>query len=70
MSYRYKNRIETLAEALSELRWSEMQEFAKCFSMVDFSDADTDTPSFWAALLDDWATDKLAEYECRQKETA
>lgn len=70
MAHVYKNRIESVADALSDLRWSEMMEFAKCFSMVDFSDAPTADPNFWASLIDDWATDKLAEYERRQKEAA
>ena len=63
----YKNRIEDLAEAFLELRWSEMQEIAEHFAGLDLVEVNTADSSFWASIVHDWATQKMFEYEQRRK---
>lgn len=66
MAYTYKDRLETVADAILELRWAEMQELAKYIATVEYPDEDeADHPSFWAAIFHDWAHDRMQEYEAK-----
>lgn len=65
VAYTYKNRLETVAEAITELRWSEMQELAGYIASIEITDEDDVTPAFWAAILNDWASGKISEYSAK-----
>lgn len=66
MAHVYKNNLETVAAAIQDLRWVEMAELGKWLADVDIpDDADRD---FWCTILNDWAQEKMSEYEKRCEE--
>lgn len=66
MAYVQKTRLEEVAYAIQELRWAEMRSLAKYLS--DIERTGDETPDDWAAVLNDWSSDLMAEYDARRSE--
>lgn len=56
MAKRYRNRLESLAESMLELRYKEMVELGE--SIIDVFDASANhtDPNYWARILLNWAS--------------
>lgn len=63
MAYVQKTRIEEVAAAIQELRWSEMVDLAQHIAGVEIDG--TENPDFWAAVLDDWSKDVMTGFQVR-----
>lgn len=65
MAYVQRTNLEDVALALQSLKWHEMVELGQYLTHVEApEDADRD---FWASVLHDWSSDRMAEHEARQK---
>lgn len=67
MAHVYRTNLEDVAVALQSLKWHEMVELADHLAHIEVDGAEG--RDFWASILHDWSSEKVAEYDLRCEES-